>query len=632
MKFHSKTKTWIFRLVLIIGSPILCFGFLEIGLRFCDYGHPASLFLPQENGTLITNTKYTWRFFDPRIARTPEAISIPQEKPADTKRIFVLGGSAAQGVPHSGYSFSRILDVMLEEAYPEQKIEVYNVAMTAINSHSVLPIARECAKLDPDLFIIYMGNNEVVGPYGPGSVISGFQSSLITIRASLWLKGTKMSQLLANVLRGVGNDTDRPTQWTGMDIFVDKTVPANDARLQHVNDHLGSNLEDIIDLGLDTDTAVIVSTVGSNLRESPPFSSSHSEAFPNSKSKEWESLFEEVKTLMEAKRYSEALTKIKACESLDDTHALLAYEKGRALSGLGKTEDARKSFIEARNLDQLRFRADTTHNQTLRDTTTKYAGNEVVLVDAENAFGGHTDSVAPIAGNKEFFEHVHFTFEGSYKLASEIFKQLPVSVVGKGEQGKVPVPKMESCALRLALSDWSKIQQLDGIIPLIDRPPFTGQLGHKERIHSLRQDSLRFSSAVNRDGGQSALSSSLQALEKRPEDPFLLQLVGELYFSMNRFDDALVHIKKAHKLLPSSYEVYTQLAYIYSRSNRVEESLPYFRRAIELSPMYLQARTDYAAALAHLKRYDEAEAVCLQLTQMQPADPAIRFGYGYVLL
>ncbi len=632
MKPISKTKTWILRFILMMGAPLTILILLEGGLRLAGFGYPSTLFLPQDNGTLGINSKYTWRFFDPKIARTPEPVSIPREKPTDTKRIFVLGGSAAKGVPHTAYSFSRILDVMLEEAYPGQKFEVYNVAMTAINSHVVLPIARECAKLEPDLFIIYMGNNEVVGPYGPGSVISGFQSNRSIIRASLWLKGTKTGQLLTNVLRGVGSDEDKPDQWTGMDIFVDKIVPAGDRRLRNVYAHLGSNVEDIIELGIEAGAEVIVSTVASNLKESPPFASGHAEGFSDSESKEWASLFEEAQALIEAKRYTEALTLIEECESLDDSHAQLAYEKGRALMGLGKTKDSRLSFIKARNLDELRFRADTALNQALRDAAKKYSEKGVVLVDAENAFGGSADSVSPVAGYDEFFEHVHFTFGGAYKLASIIFNQLSESIVGKVSQDRVSVPRMETCASRLALNDWSKIQQLDGIIPLIDRPPFIDQPGHDERFQSLRRESIRLITAVDADGGQEALNSYAQALNKRPEDPYLLQLIGELYFSLNRFDEALVPIEKAQELLPLSYEVYTQLAYVYSRSNRVEESLPYFRKAIELSPYYFQAQIDYASALAHLGRLNEAEAVCLWLTKIQPGDSAYRFGYGYVLL
>ena len=42
--------------------------------------------------------------------------------------------------------------------------------MTGINSHVILPLARDCEEARADVWVIYMGNNEVVGPFGAGTV------------------------------------------------------------------------------------------------------------------------------------------------------------------------------------------------------------------------------------------------------------------------------------------------------------------------------------------------------------------------------------------------------------------------------------------------------------------------------
>ena len=77
------------------------------------------------------------------------------------------------GMPNPAFSFGRILEVMLHERYPGCRFEVVNTSMTAINSHAILEIARDCSSQGGDLFVIYMGNNEVVGPYGPGTAPAG---------------------------------------------------------------------------------------------------------------------------------------------------------------------------------------------------------------------------------------------------------------------------------------------------------------------------------------------------------------------------------------------------------------------------------------------------------------------------
>ena len=103
----------------------------------------------------------------------------------DTYRIFVLGESAAMGDPDPAYGFSRYLEVMLRERFPNTKFEVINTGIVAIDSHVILPIARELARYKPDLFIVYAGNNEVVGPYGPGTALTGSSLNLSAIRTSI---------------------------------------------------------------------------------------------------------------------------------------------------------------------------------------------------------------------------------------------------------------------------------------------------------------------------------------------------------------------------------------------------------------------------------------------------------------
>ena len=160
---------WLFRLTAMVVTPLLFFGLLEAGLRIGGYGYPTNFFVgPDANGAYTPNTWFGWRFFPETLYRKP-AHSLVSAKPAGTIRIFVLGSSAAFGVPDPSFSFGRILEVMLGQRYPDVKFEVVNAAMAAINSHVVLDIARDCATHEPDLFVVYMGNNEVIGPYGPGT-------------------------------------------------------------------------------------------------------------------------------------------------------------------------------------------------------------------------------------------------------------------------------------------------------------------------------------------------------------------------------------------------------------------------------------------------------------------------------
>lgn len=60
--------------------------------------------------------------------------------------------------------------MLLRERFPDGHFEVVNVAFTAINSHVILPMARECTTTQADLWLFYMGNNEMVGLLGAATV------------------------------------------------------------------------------------------------------------------------------------------------------------------------------------------------------------------------------------------------------------------------------------------------------------------------------------------------------------------------------------------------------------------------------------------------------------------------------
>lgn len=159
-----------FRVIASTVGPALFFLSLEITLRIVGYGYPPTATIKcKVNGTdaYADNVKFGWRFFPQNIAQEFDPFIFSADKPDDTYRIIILGASAAQGTPEAAFSFGRILQTILQNAYPKVKFEVIVAAMPAINSHVVVEIAKDCAKHQPNLFVAYLGNNEVVGRYLP---------------------------------------------------------------------------------------------------------------------------------------------------------------------------------------------------------------------------------------------------------------------------------------------------------------------------------------------------------------------------------------------------------------------------------------------------------------------------------
>ncbi len=150
--------------------------------------------------------------------------------------------------------------------------EIINVAITAINSNVILPIARDCARQQGDLWIVYMGNNEMVGPFGAATVFGAQSPSLGLIRLNLAIQQTRIGQLLANLGRKF-NGKSAPTSWGGMEMFLGNQLRADDPRKETVYRNFEGNLRDIVATGMDSGAKILLNTVAVNLKDCPPFGS-----------------------------------------------------------------------------------------------------------------------------------------------------------------------------------------------------------------------------------------------------------------------------------------------------------------------------------------------------------------------
>lgn len=220
-------------------SPVLALVLVELLLRLGGFGYPTSFFLEAERGNqriLTENARFGWRFFPHQLARAPRPIVLPADKAPGTCRIFVLGESAAMGDPEPAYGFPRILEVLLKARFPDKKIEVVNAGMTAINSNVILPIARDCAGHRGDVWVIYTGNNEVMGPFGPGTIFGAQSPNLTLLHASLALKTTRIGQLLDEAVTRAGIGRPVPQAWAGMEMFLKEQIRRDDPRLPLLTD------------------------------------------------------------------------------------------------------------------------------------------------------------------------------------------------------------------------------------------------------------------------------------------------------------------------------------------------------------------------------------------------------------
>ena len=512
----SKRPRWLLIALSAFFVPLLVLTVIEGCLRLAGIGYSPALLLPctvQGYPASCYNLFFAAPFFPAGSVQTPRLYSIPKQKAPGTYRIFVLGESAAMGDPDPAYGFSRYLEVMLRERFPAMKFEVVNTGSVAINSHVVLEIAKGLAEQQPDLFIIYSGNNEVVGPYGPGTVLTSSAMSIPLIRGSIRLRSTRIGQLITKL-------ATKRKNWQGMEMFLDQQVRASSPLMQAVYSNFERNLRDTIQVARSAGAQVIVATAATNVEDCAPFASLHRESLTTAELTEWSSLVQRGSEFESAGSFRQALEAYEAAAKIDEQYAELEFRIARCLKKLGDTRAARDHFQRARDLDTLRFRADTRINDINRLVPAAYDG--VRLVDTEALFSDA--SVDRIIGSDLVYEHVHLTPVGSYLLARAIYQEVAAQLASGAE-----APSEIECERMLALTGYDRSRIAQEILRRLQQAPFTHQLNHAEQI--LRYAMQVQSSSANPN------DTALQyqwAIARAPSDPMLRYRYGVFLFAYNR--------------------------------------------------------------------------------------------------
>jgi tetratricopeptide (TPR) repeat protein len=586
----SRQRVWLFRAIAILGGPVLFLGLLEFGLRALGYGYNPHVTVPCEiegKPHLGENAKFGWRFFPPTLAREFEPFVLPAHKRADTCRIFVLGSSAAQGAPNNAFRFGRILEMMLRDRFPGLRFEVVTAAMAAINSHVILEIAKDCARYEPDLFVVYMGNNEVVGPYGPGTVLTPALSDLHLIRLGIALRATKLGQLVSNIGGSRGPGKDKLLSWRGMQMFLGEQVRADDPRLKTTYSHFQRNLEDICQAAASGGAQTVLCTVATNLRDCPPFASLHRPGLTAQQLTDWDAACKEGMVAEMQGKHAEAIAPYLRAAEIDDSYAELQFRLGTCYELTGDDAKATDCYVKARDLDTLRFRADTRINEVIRTVAERRKSQGGWLADVARA----VDANSPhgLAGEEFFHEHVHLTFRGAYVVARAVLEQVEPRVAERFRekaQLRGEAPTCDQCAERLGYNEWSRAKTLDMVLRgFLVKPPFTNQLGHKEQMDHLNRQLQDWQTALTPDALAGIGERYRAAIAKAPADWRLRWDYGQMLAEdLKQYDAALEQYRIVQGLLPHCYLPHDSLASVLRAKGDLAGAIAEYEKLLAIKP------------------------------------------------
>jgi len=629
-------RQWLFRALALL-LPVLALVIFELALLLAGYGHPTGFLLKTEiegQPVFIENAAFGRLFFPEHLVRKPLPLVVSQEKPPGTFRIVVFGESAAQGHPAPAFGFPRFLSTLLRDRYPDPPFEVVNTGMTAINSHAIRLIARDCAKLRGDVWIVYMGNNEVIGPFGPATVLGSRAPDQLILRSQLAVKSTRIGQLLEGFAGRLFAKGGSPSSWQGLERFARQQVRWNDPRMAGVYSQFGSNLGDILDAGTDAGARVLLCTVAGNLKHCAPFASLHRADLASTQLAEWDSIYREGIAHEAAGRWAEALSRYEAAAQVDGEFAELHYRWGRCGLALGNAEDARAHFERARDLDALRFRTDGRLNDLIRQAATARTNRGVRLLDTEPLL--NSQSADGIPGEELFYEHVHFNFAGNYWLARAIAASLTNWLPGETSGTNQPRGwlTLEECTGRLGLTEWNRRQIEGRMRRWLQGPPFTNQCDHLERDRRYEARLAGSTSLSESEALAQAVESQRRAVHTSPADWVLRENLARVLEAADDIRGASEQWLWLSVALPHYVEPQLRLAAIADRLGRADQAKAHFRQALDLGAdtnERAEAHNGIGLVLAHQGGHRAAVREFNAALKLQPNMVEARINLGLSL-
>ncbi|MCX8109159.1 MAG: tetratricopeptide repeat protein, partial [Verrucomicrobiae bacterium] len=619
------------RIIGVLLPLVVVFGVAELLLRFGGYGYSPGFFKEVDcegEKFLVENPYFGWRFMPPAMARAPLSFRFREQKPSNCFRIFVFGESAAMGDPDPAFGFSRILRVLLQSKYPEVNFEVINTAFPAINSHVIREIASDCAGRGGDVWIIYMGNNEVLGPYGATTAFGSSAPPLLAVRLVSALTRVRFGQCLCEFARQL-----RGRRGSGSlemaEMLLSRPVKQNDQVLERIYWNFHQNLRSIVEMGIRARARIVINTLVSNLKDCAPFMEGDSPIAVGEEKERWQREFLDGVRLLERGLPQEALIRFENAARLSTNHAGLQFQLGRLALALGRTNIAKVHFELARDMDAFRARADARINNIIRSVALEYVRGGVRLVDAEQAFA--MASAGGITGAELMCDHVHFRFSGNYLLA-RLEAEAISSFIGAEAGAAGRWLDEESCARRLGFIEWSRYRFAIALRRQLSGELFRRQANNRELDARLREEIRSLSWANQVGAAERQISGYRAAIAGNPEDWVLHDLLGSYLLAQSDCEGAIGAWSNAVKLVPHAFTVRYKLGLALIRSGRAAEALQHLLVARELRPMLPEVHAAIGTAYSYLTNHKDADRSFACAVALDPGNEHARVAWSESLL
>jgi tetratricopeptide (TPR) repeat protein len=589
--------------ILLTGLILLFFGLLEITLRVTGYGGNLGLFVTEsDRGSLykkcnpLAGKRY---FFRQTTLPRPSNDLFLAQKPDNGYRIFVLGGSTALGFPYGNHlMFSRILQHRLQDTFPDRRIEVVNVAMTAVNSYTLLDFMDEVIQERPDALLIYAGHNEYYGALGVASLES-IGRQRWAVLAYMKLCRFRLFILLRNILNNAAHllrSGEYNPYGTLMERLVtDSQIPCGSRLYELGKRQFEQNLHSIFKIAARAEVPVLIRELVSNISDLEPFVSS----------------------------------------STDEPSAADLYAEARELEKQQKILQSRQAYIQAKDRDALRFRAPEDFNRIIHRTAEAF---RFPVVPMQSAF--ESVSHRGMIGDDLMVDHLHPNIDGVFIMADAFYQSMrsnqlidsswdtPYALPAETYRNTWPITVLDSTIADLTIRNlkngWPFVSNLTENRTLLDFHPKSQietlalnvifekmNLGEAHFIlaqqyesqHAFKKAKKEYDllstlifieaySYLNR--AQAYLRAgrdeeALPLLEKSLEDeeiPIANRLAGEIYLRRGELQLSIEYLEKALMKINDHPDLLYDLSLAYYKNHQITEAERMYKRLRRLCPGY----------------------------------------------
>lgn len=543
----------------------LCFGVIffflillifEFLLSFAGLDKYDKIFMPRSTYPIFVPGKGAQADYyvtNPHFGAYLNTQSFLKAKSAGLRRIFVVGGSAAYGFPlNEEYGFSGYLRRALDKVAPG-RFEIINVAGMSFGSHRVLDVLKDVVLFEPDLVIIYSGNNEYVErnvlpevkkpPAAIEKISAVFNRTDIyrVIRLGLFKAAPKVFQ--SRMKQDVTDLRSDPQVHRGN---IGRSPQTDSGILANYRQNIAAMKELLVRQGVKVVFCTLPVDIGGWLPDPglPQFADEAAAA----RWLELQDLRDQAFNRGDTAQEAEYLRQILQITPGDPG---ILFNYGKVLWSLGQYEAAYRELVKAKDFDFRPIRGLSSFNEVIVAAVDEKSG--VYLADLE---GLVKEKYLQGQGKDIFIDYCHLT-ETGHKLVGEWL--LPVLSAALGS------PRLDISTLTGLIRDDPRAKTKNNFV----------------RGHELYAQAMTFENNRRFDLAEKYYLESLVYL---PEFDHSYTNLGHIYADQNNYTKAAEMYDKALRINPKNHMVILSLGYLSLQAGRFDEAEKHFTQAIAITP------------------------------------------------